>query len=640
MDLFTWRSPLLERREKPQTGAIRPEQDSGLAPSPTAPFGDLLDEHERPALPSLGAQDPFILDVGLRRLRQRDPGFDADDLARLAAAAMVAVERAWSTLDPQPSRAYMAPALWASHRARMQLYQLHGRRNVVDDVQVKASRVVAVEEDAGRDRVTVRIRASSTDYDVDGGGAVVRGDRQARTWEADWMLERASSATSRPDGGLLGGHCPYCGAAPLQLDGDGLCGYCHAAATDATHDWVVVAVIDVGREEDVMRAVLGIRTHVRLDDSDLAPADEVVSFRMPLPDAPSAAAVDDPVAPLRVRDPGVDAHEITTAARTAFVALRTAGGRMAPEPARPVMTADGVAALGNAIAALRSAGLHRATDDPLLEDATVVAATPGDEWMSATVRVVATTVDGDVDAAGAAVRGSLQPRRMASDLPLRRRVGHDGAVSLCPRCGAPLHASVTGVCDFCREAVAGGGGDWLLDSVPDLAETQAHAAVAAANPGGTAALAAAAGPDPLAPLRARDPEVNQAELLARARECFYTVESAVAQRQVDAAQACVAPALLAALRTSLESLAAAHRHRVLAFIDVEGARLVEAAADEQGERAVVRLDVSGEDCVVDDATGAVVEGSSAQRRWSEDWSLRRSGPGDAWVVEAVSGPAA
>ena len=45
MDLFSWRSPLLDgRREKPQTGAIRPEQDSGLAPSPTAPFGDLLDE--------------------------------------------------------------------------------------------------------------------------------------------------------------------------------------------------------------------------------------------------------------------------------------------------------------------------------------------------------------------------------------------------------------------------------------------------------------------------------------------------------------------------------------------------------------------------------------------------------------------
>jgi predicted lipid-binding transport protein (Tim44 family) len=647
MDMF---SSLLEARGKQQRelGAIRPQRETGLAPSPTAPFGDLLDERGRPELPSLGEQDPFILKLALTRLRTRDPGFDPDALATLAADAMVAVERAWSTLDPQPSRAYLAPALWASHRARMELYQLHGRRNVVDDVTVHSSRVVAIEQgdrgslpltDTGRDRVTVRIRASSTDYEVDGSGAVVRGDKLVHTWEADWMLERASTLTSRADGGLLGGRCPACGA-PLQLDGDGLCSYCHAAVADATHDWVVVAVGDVGREDDVLRAVLGIRTAVRTGDDDMSPADEVVSFDMPLPDAPAATAGDDPLAVLRVRYPALDAAEITVAARTAFVALRTAWGAMDPSPARPVMTASGVDALTSAIAALRERGLRRATDDPLLEKCTVVSATPGDEWASVTVRVVATTVDADVDGGGAAVRGSLQPRRMGSDLVLRRLLHRDGDVSRCPRCGAPLRASVAGVCDFCREAVAGGGGDWLLDSVPELAETAQAAPAAPAAPIAAAAAGTAPAAAPLDALRTHDPDVSLAELLARARECFYAVEGAIARGNADGAAACVSPQFLDGMRATFATLAAAGRHRVLAFIDVEDAELVDAGIDDDGERAVVRIDVSGEDAVIEDGSGAVVEGSAAQRRWSEAWTLRRSGAGATWLVDAVSGPPA
>jgi len=514
MSMFAWRSPLLDAGQKARvTGTVRAQVDNGLAPSPTAPFGDVGDAQGRPALPLTGAQDPFVLRVNLDRLRQRDPGFDAGALARLAADAMVTVERAWSTLDPQPSRAVMAPALWASHRARMQLYSLHGRRNVVDHVQVESSKLVAVDEDAGRDRVTARIRASSTDYDVDSAGTVLRGDTAVHTWEADWVLERSSAAASRGDGGLLGGHCPACGA-PLRLDSDGLCAYCHASATDATRDWVVVAVADVGREDDVMRATLGIRTRLRTGPDDLSPTDEVVSFDLPVPDRGAAAVPGpDPLRALRAADPSIDEVEITAAARAAFVAVQTAWRGMDAAPARPVMTAQGVDALTAAIAALHAAGLRRAGDDPLVESATVVTAMPGDEWHTATVQVVATTVDADIDASGAAVRGSLLPRRLGCNLALRHRVRRAGDVSRCPRCGAPLRASVTGVCDFCREAVAGGGGDWLLDSVPQLAETR----VPAGGDGATAATSAL-GPAPIDALRARDPGVNLAELLARARE--------------------------------------------------------------------------------------------------------------------------
>jgi len=116
------------------------------------------------------------------------------------------------------------------------------------------------------------------------------------------------------------------------------------------------------------------------------------------------------------------------------------------------------------------------------------------------------------------------------------------------------------------------------------------------------------------------------------------VESAVGQRHLDTAAACVSAGFLAALQTSLATLGAAHQHRVLAFIDLDGARLVDAALDGVGDCAVVQLDVSGEDCVVDDTSGAVVSGSPAQRHWSECWTLARSSVGQPWLVEAVAGP--
>lgn len=643
MDLFPWRSALLDTpRGHPATGTIRPLLDDGLAPAPTAPFGDRLDAGGRPQLPGLGPQDPVVLDLAVASLRRRDPGFDPAALARLAGEAMVAVERAWSTLDPQPSRAYLSPALWASHRARMELYALHGRRNVVDHLAVQSATVVAVEQDGGRDRVTVRIRASSTDYDVDASGAVLRGDTELHTWEEDWVLERATGAATRGDGGLLGGHCPACGA-PLSLDAGGLCAYCHAAPTDATHDWAVAGVSDVRQQVDVLRAVLGVRTHVRIDPDDLSPRDEVVPLELPVP-APAAGAPAQPdaLAPLRARHPDLDATELTAAARTAFVAWRAAWAAMDSARLRPVATAATVAALDGELAALRSRGLRRLADDPLVEGCRVTAASAEPDADVATVGVVATVLDADLDAAGTAVRGDTVPRRRTCAVVLRRRFSTGpGDLPRCPRCGAPLRASVDGVCDFCRAAVAGGGGDWLLDSLPELAETPLVADTATAAAGAADArdaTASAAAPSPLDALRAADPGINQAELLARARECFYAVEAAMAKADTAAAGTCTTPRMLDTLRERFDALAAAHTHRVLAFIDVSDATLAAAHVDAEGMHAEVRIEVSGEDCVVDDAEGTVVDGSPAQRRWSERWTLLRSGGGD-WLVDAVAASA-
>lgn len=631
VSLFSWRDPA--ERMRPQRGAIRAPDGDGLAPSPTAPFAEPLDSGRPPPLPDLGSQDPLVLQAGIARLRARDPGFDVHAIAQAAAQAMVTVEHAWTTLDPQPSRAVLSPALWTAHRARMELYTLHGRRNVVDGVQVRDATVVAVEQDAGRDRVTVRVRATSTDYDVDSSGAVVRGDTLARTWAEDWVLERSSEAPTRGDGGLLAGRCPSCGA-PITLDAEGLCSFCHAAPTDATRDWVVVGVADVRRQEDLLRAVLGVRTHVRIDPEDVSPEYEVQETPLEFQVSQRDPAATQP-ATLRLEDSTVDATAVAAAARTAFVAVRTAWQRMDSAPARPVMTEAGVDALAAQIAALQSRGLRRATDDPIVESAVPLAAHGDAEWDRVAVHVVATTVDADVDATGNAVRGDTGPHRFGCDMVLGRRRAGAGDVARCPRCGAPLRASVSGVCDYCREAVAGGGSDWVLDAAPVLAPEQAPAAQSPAPAQAPASDQAA--PRPGDALRQRDPSFNEAELLARARECFYAVEQAMTRGDAAAAQPYATDRFAAALRDSLGAQRSRGERRVLAFIDINDARLDSVATDESGDRAAVAVAVSGEDCLVD-AAGTVLQGSREQRRWTETWTLSRAGATDGWRVDEVSAP--
>jgi predicted lipid-binding transport protein (Tim44 family) len=137
-------------------------------------------------------------------------------------------------------------------------------------------------------------------------------------------------------------------------------------------------------------------------------------------------------------------------------------------------------------------------------------------------------------------------------------------------------------------------------------------------------------------LRAGDPTLNEAELLARARECFYAVEGGLGHGDPDAAAAYITRSFHAALQAGIAEMRAQHRHRVLAFIDIAGVQVVAAQHDASGDRMVAHVDVTGEDCVVDADSGAVIAGSDAQRHWSEDWTLLRAQPNQPWLVDGVS----
>lgn len=211
--------------DTPAIASVRGDLFSGTAPSAATPSVD----------------DP---EQGLAAIRAKDPGFDRDVFLGQVQRVFFLVEEAWTQRNSDMSRQVMADGLWQQHRFQIESYESAGKRNVLDGLAVLSLTILAVHVDDNYDTITVRILASSADYDVDAAGKVVRGSRDPGQWAEDWTFQRAAGARTPQGGGTLTDRCPNCGA-PLQLDFSGVCHYCKALVSSGTYDWVLARIARV-----------------------------------------------------------------------------------------------------------------------------------------------------------------------------------------------------------------------------------------------------------------------------------------------------------------------------------------------------------------------------------------------------------
>lgn len=193
-------------------------------------------------LPAVGRSDPK---AGLAAIAAHDPAFDAGNFLSRVQRIFFLVQQAWTERKPEISRRVMADALWQQHNTQIQQYVERNQRNVLDSLAVGNEQIVGATSDKSYDTITVWILAASADYDVDvTSGKLVRGDHVVRRWAEDWTFQRSAKAVTRPDGGTLNDKCPNCGA-PLSVDLQGVCSYCHAQIMAGDYDWVLIRIAQV-----------------------------------------------------------------------------------------------------------------------------------------------------------------------------------------------------------------------------------------------------------------------------------------------------------------------------------------------------------------------------------------------------------
>jgi predicted lipid-binding transport protein (Tim44 family) len=226
------------------------------AGAPASPLDGAWTHSDEPAIASVRGEiftgapagsapvdDP---EAGLAAIRARDPGFDRDVFLGQVQRTFFLVEQGWSQRNSDMSRQVMADGLWQQHRFQIESYRSGGKHNVLDGLSVASLTILAVHTDDNYDTITVRILASSADYDVNDAGKVIRGNRNVEQWAEDWTFQRAAGARTPAGGGTMTDKCPNCGA-PLELDFSGVCKYCKALVSAGTYDWVLARIAQVPR---------------------------------------------------------------------------------------------------------------------------------------------------------------------------------------------------------------------------------------------------------------------------------------------------------------------------------------------------------------------------------------------------------
>ena len=187
---------------------------------------------------SFAVTDPAATDAVVAAVVADDPRFDVAATVVALTRVRDVVEGARRDLDPSAARAVMSDGLWQVFAMLCEQRPAHGLR------REGSSRVGgAVVAAATRDRLAVELRIRLTCEGercdrISSTGAVVRGGLVPQAWDEYWTIRRAAGAITAPQGGILDGRCPQCGA-PLRVNDGGACEHCKSLVLSDGQDWTV-----------------------------------------------------------------------------------------------------------------------------------------------------------------------------------------------------------------------------------------------------------------------------------------------------------------------------------------------------------------------------------------------------------------
>lgn len=191
--------------------------------------------------PVAGAPPEPVQDVAaeLQALRTADPGFNERQFLDRAQAAFFLLQKAWMERDLSISRAVMSEGLYQRWKIQIDQMVAAHKKNILENLFIAGAEIVKVERDPRLEAITVRIRASAADYEMDEQtGKIIFGSKQDQPFTEYWTFMRSAGTKTLAQGGVTESKCPNCGA-PLTINESGVCRFCNVVVTSGTFDWVL-----------------------------------------------------------------------------------------------------------------------------------------------------------------------------------------------------------------------------------------------------------------------------------------------------------------------------------------------------------------------------------------------------------------
>jgi len=197
----------------------------------------------------------------------------------------------------------------------------------------------------------------------------------------------------------------------------------------------------------------------------------------------------------------------------------------------------------------------------------------------------------------------------------------------CPNCGAPWVANATRTCDHCNEPMGGGRFDWMVMWIKLESATTALASLTGTVPeyGNDLPTIRAVDVDPqMASLTADDPAITPAAIAARTQLIYARLNQAWNDHDLKKVRGLVTASLRDYLAYWLDEYARQGLTNRLDNAAIERVELSRVTRDLHYDAVVLRVFAGGNDYTLN-AKGGVVGGSkSANRRYTEYWTLLRS----------------
>ena len=229
----------------------------------------------------------------LTTLKQRDPAFDADDVAEDISNWYVRMQNAWTAGDFTPMQPYFSDALYAQFERQLKQIKDAGQTNHVENIAVLGVNIQGWYEQDGRDFLVARVQTRIIDYYTNNKtGEVVSGSKTIEKFmtyryilsrtsvvSAKVVAEGAEGAAAASVAGAAGTagtqgaegaeaagasassatsaasdvpaptttsstqtmNCPNCGAV-VDVNKSAKCPYCDSVLNAATHGWVITTI--------------------------------------------------------------------------------------------------------------------------------------------------------------------------------------------------------------------------------------------------------------------------------------------------------------------------------------------------------------------------------------------------------------
>jgi len=373
----------------------------------------------------------------LDAISKRDPAFDQALFLRRIHKGFLEVQAAWSAQDFTAVSRFLSDGVRERFTMQAEMLREEGIRNVIEDVSIQSSSIVAVESDDFFDTIHVEISARGKDSDLDfSTGRVIRGGANSPFTEY-WSFLRRPGAVTPATGGLIEGSCPNCGA-PLSISDRGKCENCDSIVSSGEYDWVLAEITQSSE------------WGTAADPSIIPGYSDMVS-----------------------RDPAFNLQHIEDRASVIFWRFIRAHFEGSPDPLRKVSLPSFIPSFEEslrfsnedgwwllfkdaAVGAVEVQSIETAGSDPDAQDHIEVLI----RWSARNAR-----------------RNSAGRIRNAGDRTIRPIVYHlvrNRSVvtsreraflsSHCQACGAPYTGGESGNCDYCGRVLNDGSQDWVLAS--------------------------------------------------------------------------------------------------------------------------------------------------------------------------------